>query len=304
MQQKIRRVAAEMGYTPRAITTHTVAVVVDAFALWSDVTANFLVSADAALRQHGYHMAVSTLGVANMKDAPKLFTSKSVDGVLFTEWCPQAARHYKALTVPWLLLADADEPELEGHVHQVGVDTAGTAKQLTNHLINLGHQHFCVLTGAITVGNHHRVMQGVLQALGAAGLPLDNASVITNNDSTGIELEDSLLPLLEGAQPPTAIIAGSPGGALVALNRLQRNGYRVPEDVSVVSVIDGLRLTALRPAITATTATRNEQVPLAVERLIKLIKQPNLAPERLFLQGEIIERDSVAPTKSLEAACL
>jgi DNA-binding LacI/PurR family transcriptional regulator len=298
MQRRIQRVAAEMGYTPRAVTTHTIAVAADPTSLWWDATANILTYADEVIREHGYRMAVSTLDATSMKTAPTLFYQKTVDGVIFTEWYARAARHFHALCVPWLLLADADEPGLEGHVHQVGTDTVGTARTVTERLLREGHERFCILLGPISVGYHQRLMRGVLQALGNAGLPLDNVSVIRNDEEERIEMEDALLPLLQSTHPPTAIITGSPGGAMVILNRLQRNGYRVPEQVSVISLTDSPRLTALRPAVTATTATGRKEVRLAVEALIEQIKRPQTAPQRALMMGEIIERDSVAPAQS------
>jgi LacI family transcriptional regulator len=178
------------------------------------------------------------------------------------------------------------------------MDTVATARSVTERLLREGHERFCILTGPIKIGNHERLMRGVMQAMSAAGQPLDNVSVIQNEEERKVEVEDALLPLLKGRKPSTAVITGSPGGAMVILNRLQRNGYRVPDDVSVVSLIDSPRLEALRPAVTATTATGRKEVRLAVEHLLEQIKRPHIAPQRVLLPGEIIERDSIAPAKS------
>lgn len=289
MQQQILRVAQEMGYQPRGLTTHTIGLVVEPQSIWWEPTASVISFADEILREHGFRATVTTLGVENFAQASKLFDQKKVDGVIFTEWQTGAAKYLKSLTVPWVLIADADEDAEQ--VDQVGMDTVETARRAAAHLIARGHRSFCVLTGLQGIGNHERMKQGIFDALEASGLPRDCAAIIHHDDER--ELEPELLALMRGENPPTAIIVSNPGGAIVVLNRFQQNGYRVPQDISIISLVDGPRLQSLKPKISATTALGREHIQQAINRLIIKITQPETIPHRVLLPGEIIERNSV-----------
>jgi LacI family transcriptional regulator len=288
-KREILRVARKMGYEPRSATTHTISLVVEAKGLWSDVTTNILTAADEILRQHDYRMTVSTLGPDNIQSARELFNQKTVDGVIFTEWYEEKSKALSALKVPWLLLADT--PNLNSSVDQIALDTVQVAREMTEYLLHRGHRRICIVTGAAGIGMHERLRLGTLQALNAAGLPASNAMTI--HDQESVELEHLLLTQLKKKKAPTAVIVGSPGSALVTANRLQRNGFRIPEDISLISLVDSPRLRALRPCITATDALGYQAVEIAIERLIARIKEPEIKPQCSFVSGEIIERDSV-----------
>jgi LacI family transcriptional regulator len=289
-QEKIFRMARQMGYQPRNDTTHTLAVVVEPGSLWFDATAAILTHADEILRGVGYRTSVSTLDEGAMREAKTLFHQKSVDGVLFTQWHAGMEKHLAKLQVPFLLLADTDQAP--SSIDQVAMDTIATAGELTRHLLEQGHEYFCVVTGRAGIGMHERVKRGVFETLKAAGVPEKNVSVI--HDRQDDAFERKLLWLMNQKKPPTAFVAGGPGSAFVTLNRLQVNGFRVPRDASIVSLMDSPRLTALNPKITATDALGYDHIKLACERLLARIKRPTLTPERILVPGAIIERESVA----------
>jgi LacI family transcriptional regulator len=293
-QQQILRVAAEMGYTPRDVTTHTVALVIGADDLRSEVTSSILADADTLLRKHGFRMTVSTLDVASIGQAKNFLNQKTVDGVIFTDWYGKASRRLLPLPVPWVLLADADD--VGAGVDQVAADTVQTASMVTEYLLARGHKQLCLFTGRAGIGFHERARRGILKALYEVGLPPSCMMAIHDDPPRTPDFEEVLVPLLKkSGHPPTAVVTTSFGGAMVAMNRLQRCGFRVPADVSIVSLTDSPRLEALRPAVTSTTAVGFDVVRLAVERLIQKIRQPETIPRRLLVPSEMIERESVAP---------
>jgi LacI family transcriptional regulator len=296
-QQEILRVAAEMGYTPRDVTTHTVALVIGANDLRSEVTSSILADADSLLRNHGFRMTVSTFDAASIGQAKNFLDQKTVDGVIFTDWYGKASRRLLPLPVPWVLLADADD--VGSGVDQVAADTVQTARMVTEYLLARGHQQVCFVAGRAGIGFHERAKRGILEALQRAGMPSANLTTIHDDGPRSPDFEEEVIPLLKASgQPPTAVITISFGGAMVAMNRLHRCGFRVPEDVSIVSLTDSPRLQALRPAVTSTTAVGFDVVRLAVERLVQKIHQPETIPHRLLVPSEMIERESVATVLS------
>jgi LacI family transcriptional regulator len=290
IKREILQMAQLMGYEPRAATTHTIAIAVHPESLVTDILTNTLAVADKLLRGHGYRLTISTLGADSTGSLSQLFNQKTVDGVIFTEWFGAESECLHALRVPWVLLADTADPG--ERVDQIAPDTVRTSRRLTEHLLAHGHRRICVVTGRAGVGFHDRQVQGVREALRDANLPESCATVIYSHADSDIESE--LLREVRGENPATAVMVSSPGGAMVVLNRLQRRGVQVPEEVSVVSLTDNDRLLALRPRITATTVAGNDAVKMAIERLIERIARPELEPQRVAVPGILIERESVA----------
>ena len=288
-QREILHMARQLGYEPRRSTTHTITIVVQPEGLWTDVTINILAAADEFLREKGYRMSVSTLSADNISTAAQLFNQKTVDGVIFTEWYGAKSKCLSSLRVPWLLLADATD--VDKKFDQVALDTVVTAQRMTEYLLARGHKRICLAIGEAGIGYHERLKRGVMAALTAANLPASQLIVI--HDVKSNSAERALVSLLE-EKTPIAIIAGSPGHTTLVLNRLQYHGFRVPEDVSLVSIIDNPRLVLLRPAITASTAVGTKTVQKAVMHLINKIEDPQAAPQQILISGEIIERESVA----------
>ena len=180
------------------------------------------------------------------------------------------------------------------------MDTVKTAAKLTRYLCDRGHERICLITGEVRIGFHERLQRGLYQGLSEMGLPLDNATVIATESrkQERDEIGRKLLGDRKKRNAPTAVLTSNLGGAMVVLNQLQRAGYSVPEDMSIVCCTDNPRLEALQPSITATTATGRETAEKAVMRLIQRIKHPETAPGRVLIPGEIIERESVMPIQS------
>ena len=299
-RKEILRVARQMGYEPRNITTHTIALVVHSDGLWSDATTSVLMAANELLRAGGYRMSITTLDADSIGEAKNLFHQKAVDGVIFTEWYGKASHCLLSLPVPWVLLADADDVD-EG-VDQIAADTVETARRLTEYLISKGHERIFIAAGCSDIGFHQRFERGVRDAFENARLPasdaVTDAVAIDKTAGPPRDVEDLLLPLLKGRRPVTAVIAVSPGGALAILNRLQYRGFRVPQDVSIVSLLDSPRLRAFRPAMTTTTMLSPQTVELAARRLIQKITEPETIPARILVPGEVVERDSVVSVEA------
>jgi LacI family transcriptional regulator len=297
-RREILRAARELGYQPRGVTTHTIAFVVDKTALlWGEMS-ELLVCVDDVLRAQGFRMAVVTLDDSDVAAGQKMLGTKNVDGAILTEWYGGKIRRLISADVPWVLAADEDGELGEG-VDQVAIDTVRTAAQLTEYLCAHGHRRICLLTGDAGVGLCERMRRGFYQGLQAAGVPPDNATLIMAGDPqrTREEIRHKLLGALKKKRAPTAVLASNTGAALVTLNQLQRVGYQVPEDMSLASCTGSSRLSALQPAITATSAYGRQVAEKVVHRLIERVKEPGLPLERVFIPGEIIERESVARIK-------
>jgi len=279
--------AHKLGYRPRTLTTHTIGYAVPVEELKLLGESSILIHVETALRRHGYRPVLVDLNVKT-RHLQEQLNHKTVDGVLFLRWQEGRVLNLLSAEVPWILMSD-EIGEMEG-VDLVTADLRETVVSLVRYLAERGHQRICMITGLLEVNFHRRLWDATLACYAELGLPLPNASVIDEVDHL---LEPALLFSLRSDSPPTAFITTSPEKTVTVLNLLCRNGYRVPEDISVASLFDLPLYESLRPLLTATTAMGANIALQAVTRLIEKITLPASPAQLTRLPGTIIERDSV-----------
>lgn len=105
-QSEILRVAREMGYRPRQVTTHTVGFVVSASEMRLDASENALIFAHEILQKRGYRMLFVMVDEGNPESLRDTLNPKTVDGVLFNCWCGGQIEELLSEDVPWVLLTE------------------------------------------------------------------------------------------------------------------------------------------------------------------------------------------------------
>lgn len=135
----------------------------------------------------------------------------------------------------------------------VGIDNRGGAEQAALHLVGLGHRRIAILgIGEVWNGQSptpEEVMttpyltvrdraQGYWAGLDTAGIAAADVPY-ADTDGERETVWAAMAQLFGGEWQPTAILAMSDRAALFAIDWLQANGRRVPQDVSVVG-FDGV----------------------------------------------------------------
>jgi LacI family transcriptional regulator len=179
-------------------------------------------------------------------------------------------------------------------------DRAG-AYLATRHLIELGHRRIAIILGPEKYKPLVERYHGYRDALNEANIPLDpaliQAPLSQGTPQKGYRETERLLQL----DPlPTAIFAVSDRTALGALALLQQRGLRVPEDLSLVGFDNVAPGAHAHPALTTVNRPHYEMGIIAMQRLDMLISGRAIAPTKLVLYVDLIERESTAapPTQS------
>jgi LacI family transcriptional regulator len=167
-----------------------------------------------------------------------------------------------------------------------------SARLATNHLIALGHQRIGFIAGSDEYSLSQRRVDGWRDAMAAVNLSTDG--LLAQGDFSYASGVAAATALLDGAAPPSAIIASSDQMTLAALDTAVQRGLRVPQDLSLVSFdntpvvrFSDPQLTAIDQPIAATFAK-------AVELLIVNGAAP--APDQpVVIAGSLVERGSTAP---------
>ena len=116
-------------------------------------------------------------------------------------------------------------------------DNRGGARQLTAHLIGLGHRRLGYIAGPEERTTTRHRLEGHRQALAAAGLE-DDPTLTVHGRYDRRSGYEATWDLLRRAPDLTAVVAANDSVALGACAALREAGLRIPEDVSVAGFDD------------------------------------------------------------------
>ena len=125
-------------------------------------------------------------------------------------------------------------------------DRAATAI-MVGHLAGLGHHRIARVGGFPRYWHSQLRTEAFAQVAGAAGL----AALSVAADYTAEHGVETTFALLDGPEPPTAILYDNDVMAVAALSAVQRAGLAVPADLSVMAWGDSALCELVHPAVTA-----------------------------------------------------
>jgi LacI family transcriptional regulator len=162
------------------------------------------------------------------------------------------------------------------------------------YLLGLGHRRIGFIGGRPDLRSANRRLQGYLDALAQASIPLDQALIEAGDFSIGTAClcTQRLLSLPE---PPTAIFAANDQSAIGVMDAAREAGLRVPENLSVIG-FDNIPDTAFtNPKLTTVDQFIIRMGHLATETLICLIHGESLDTHQYKVATQLVVRDSCRP---------
>lgn len=198
-------------------------------------------------------------------------------------------------------------PRIPG-VPRIGVDNARAAGKAAQHLLDLGHRHFAVVTvdrplagssgerEPVFVRGRHVAMQqrvaGFVRAVRAAGLPADAVTTVNAEGNTQNAGAQAAGELLRGRRP-TAMFGVTDVLALGILAAATDLGIVVPKELSVVGFDDVVAASTSVPPLTTVSQSLFAQGKLAAEIVLdELAGRPARVPP---IRCELVVRASTAP---------
>ena len=177
-------------------------------------------------------------------------------------------------------------------VHYVDVDNCGGARMAVEHLIRLGHQRIATITGPLNMIAGQDRLSGYRQALQGRGIPVEEELIVEGDfsESGGMAAMQRLLPA-----SPSAVFVASDTMAVGALKALRQAGWRVPQDIALVSFDDVPIAAAIEPALTTVRQPIESMGSMATEVLLSILEsspQEEASVHRIILPTELIIRAS------------
>lgn len=175
------------------------------------------------------------------------------------------------------------------------------AKEATDLLLDLGHEHFAFIASVFTFQSTARRLEGARAALAARGLPAENLKVYTCEASDGGR--SAALRIMHESPRPTAILLNDDSLAASVYGVLRNFGLTPGRDVAVIGFGDQASATQLEVPLTSA----RQDLKLMGRKCVELLdarmaaSQASAGPDRaaveVMLPMPLVLRDSCGAAK-------
>jgi LacI family transcriptional regulator len=175
------------------------------------------------------------------------------------------------------------------------MDDEGASREMTEHLIELGHTRIGFITGHPTHYASAQRLHGFKSALLAARIPYDPAYVRQGHFvfESGLGAGRELLTL---PKPPTAIFASNDDMAAGVLMAAHELGIAVPQQLSVAGYDDTYIARIMWPRLTTVHQPSYDLAWSATDLLLQTLKDGD-GPKTARLPYRLIVRESTATVR-------
>jgi LacI family transcriptional regulator len=298
-RERIRKLAAEMGYTPDSVAqglrnrnTRLLGLVISA--VTNPVFARVMMAIEEQAHELNYAIlfAQSLNVVEREEEVIRHLLSRRVEGLFITPVyrMEPTAPIYEELRrrgTPVVLLGPR-APFCQGFVN-VETDDSTASYAATQHLLELGHRRIAYLAGPAVVPSAQERIEGYRRALREASIEIDDR-LIFNAGSTIEEGEKAALQMLNEAPGATAVQAVNDMVAIGAANVFLNQGLQIPRDLSMVGFGNILVAEHFRVPLTTIRQPKLRLGSAAMESMVRLMRGETPASKRL--PAEIIIRAS------------
>lgn len=173
----------------------------------------------------------------------------------------------------------------------VKADNFEAGRQMTAHLLSLGHRRVAHITGSLSTLSAVDRLAGYRKALEDAGVAYDDELVAHGHFNRRDAIE-AVARLLEQDAPPSAIYVANDMMALAVIESLAAKGVRIPEDVAIAGT-DNIEISAYsRPPLTTAETSTFEVARESVRLLFALMDNKNQEPEQRVVGIQSVVRQS------------
>lgn len=159
---------------------------------------------------------------------------------------------------------------LEDMFSQVVGNGDVAAQEATQHMIETGSRRVAFIGGPNHLDMVRRRKHGYLEALRENRIPIDRDLVVCDKIDFDVA-RNATLRLLEGENPPDAILAFNDIITYAAFDAIKSKGLRIPEDVAIIGFTDGNTAAFVTPRLSAIMDQAHVQGTKACQLLMKSI---------------------------------
>lgn len=304
---RVLTVAHKLGYVPNAMarslrtrSTRLMAALVPS--MDDPVFGPALRAIEGRLYAMGFDMLIAqSLDLREREEAwLNRLLARRIEGLFFASTLHSAFTepvhlHLQQGRTKVVVLGNTDPAAQIPFFHSVGHDETPASREVTTHLLELGHKRIAFLAGPSLSASSRARFEGYRLALQQHGLAVDEHLVFR----AGLTVADgakAVEKLLAESTHATAIQAVNDLVALGAVAELTRRGLRVPANISVAGFGCLLPCEAAPVPLTTINQPKERLGEAAVEAMTALLR--GQLPGSTSLKAELMVRSSTAPPPS------
>ncbi|RYM92509.1 LacI family DNA-binding transcriptional regulator [Bifidobacterium animalis] len=299
-REKVLRIAEELNFsTSRSAaalkTGHAMRVALlmsDHIRLW--FSASVIEGLNQVLHAEGYD--ISIFQISSIEERRDFFemlpVRRNADAVIVASFDADETEiaQLASANVPIIGINSVMPREL-GFTAAVNIDDTQGSILAARHLINLGHRDIAYVRTNRDVSLHFSVQQrfdSFMECCAGSGI---SPTVIVAQEGPD-RIRRVLTDLMSLERMPTAIACQEDGIAVPLIFQLERSGYEVPNDISVIGYDNSFYANDI--GLTTIAQDPIEMAKMAAEMTVKLIEGEK--PEHLFrmIPAELVVRSSTA----------
>ncbi|MCL5071643.1 MAG: LacI family transcriptional regulator [Actinobacteria bacterium] len=189
----------------------------------------------------------------------------------------------------------------ESDIPTIVIDNSAAAEACVDHLYKFGHKKIGYISFTsdkqTTVKKRY---EGYLNGLKKNNLNFDSDLVLVNSEMRLHETTstyEAVRNFLKKGKIPTAFMTIADVFAFGLLRALKEEGFKVPEDVSVMGFDNILFSQFTEPLLTTMKQPKRLMGNLAMNLLLDIIEGKEIKDKKIIMPTTIIERESVAAAK-------
>lgn len=299
---RVESAVAEIGYTPhgaaqslRSGQSRLIGLIVPTifnphFATAARIVENVCLAA-------GFMSVVYSTGEDSDRENQilKMMRMQRVAGLVIIPSASDAAhgsRLNAEIHVPTVLL----DSFVEGMPHDVvKLDNVKATRIAMDYLIGLGHRRIGLLAGTHGIATSDDRLRGCIDALHAAGLPVDESLIYEARFQRNLAYAGAL-HLLSQPTRPTAMLAFSNLMTLGMMQAIIELNLKIPQDISIAGIDDFDWAEIMSPRLTVVSVPIADMAQLAIETLLEEIESKSQPTgRRVLFEPALTVRDSCAP---------
>ena len=302
-RQRVLDASKELRYMPNAVgrslsTRRTDSIGLLLPDIYGEFFSEVIRGADQTAQQNRYHLLVSSShNHRNEIEAALRVMSGRVDGLILMS--PQIDAQTLISNLPVNLPVVLLNCFVDGvSFDSLNIDNLGGAYQMTQHLIQHGHERIAVVTGHDDNLDADERIRGYRQALQENHLPIAEDWEISGSfsEESGYTAVQKVLAL---TPRPTAIFALNDSMAIGALGALREYGVAIPQEMALAGFDDIPIARFLSPTLTSVRVSIHELGALATQKLVHAIHEKNNhAKQHVVIPTSLALRESCGCPKA------
>ena len=300
-KEAVKQIAKNLNYQPNLLASalrkgksNLVGVIVPRTN--SNFFSSVIQNIEEVLNKKGYNIIITQSNESYKKECSNidalLFTQ--VDGIIASMANETINLEYyekiKSKGIP-LILFDRGENDL--NVDYIGINDYDSSHLIIEHLIDQGCKRIAHIGGYRHTRIFNNRIKGYIDAVKKHHLPLEN-ELLLESSLTIEDGREKMLQLLALENRPDAVYVSADYAALGALQVLNENNVKVPEDIALVGFGNEPFTAMTTPSITSINQHSEDIGKQAALTFLERVKNPGIKQtlNKYILNAELIVRES------------